>query len=158
MELVEGTMRVKRLESYTEEELRYLCPRITKEVGKIHQKFANLADKHDIEIEQTKHLKRSYRDKSEELQKGAEESISTDIAGEPSSAEVFPEADGAGKQTGQVPEQEGERVEMDQSQGDPSPPEPVAGPSREHHGEREGEESNPEKNINRRIEKRRSLA
>ncbi|KAJ1203548.1 hypothetical protein NDU88_007333 [Pleurodeles waltl] len=32
-ELVEGTMGVNRLESYTEAELRYLCPKITKEVG-----------------------------------------------------------------------------------------------------------------------------
>ncbi|KAJ1083192.1 hypothetical protein NDU88_003352 [Pleurodeles waltl] len=33
-ELVEGTMGVNRLESYSEEELRYLCPRITREVNK----------------------------------------------------------------------------------------------------------------------------
>ncbi|KAJ1090124.1 hypothetical protein NDU88_003261 [Pleurodeles waltl] len=51
------------------------------------------------------------RDVSEELQEGAEESISTDTAGEPSSAEVLPEADGAEKETVQVPDQEGERVE-----------------------------------------------
>ncbi|KAJ1097337.1 hypothetical protein NDU88_002461 [Pleurodeles waltl] len=59
-ELVEGTMGVNRLESYTEAELRYLCPKITKEVGKVHQKLANLADKYNIDIENTKHLKRSY--------------------------------------------------------------------------------------------------
>ncbi|KAJ1129224.1 hypothetical protein NDU88_007595 [Pleurodeles waltl] len=34
-ELVEGTMGVNRLESYSEEELRYLCPRITREVNKV---------------------------------------------------------------------------------------------------------------------------
>ncbi|KAJ1139272.1 hypothetical protein NDU88_005647 [Pleurodeles waltl] len=61
MELVEGTMRVNRLESYTEAELRYLCPKITKEVSKVHQRLANLADKYGIDIESTKHLKRSYR-------------------------------------------------------------------------------------------------
>ncbi|KAJ1124960.1 hypothetical protein NDU88_003403 [Pleurodeles waltl] len=33
-ELVEGTMGLNRLESYSEEELRYLCPRITREVNK----------------------------------------------------------------------------------------------------------------------------
>ncbi|KAJ1117736.1 hypothetical protein NDU88_005933 [Pleurodeles waltl] len=60
-ELVEGTMGVNRLESYTEAELRYLCPKITKEVGKIHQRLANLADKYNIDIGNTKHLKRSYR-------------------------------------------------------------------------------------------------
>ncbi|KAJ1144815.1 hypothetical protein NDU88_011109 [Pleurodeles waltl] len=60
-ELVEGTMGVNRLESYTEEELRYLCPRITREVSKKHQELADLADKHDIEIEKTKHLKQIYR-------------------------------------------------------------------------------------------------
>ncbi|KAJ1118186.1 hypothetical protein NDU88_006381 [Pleurodeles waltl] len=60
-ELVDGTMGVNRLESYTEAELRYLCPKITKEVGKVHQKLAKLADKYNIDIENTKHLKRSYR-------------------------------------------------------------------------------------------------
>ncbi|KAJ1116719.1 hypothetical protein NDU88_004925 [Pleurodeles waltl] len=60
-ELVDGTMGVNRLESYTEAELRYLCPKITKEVGKVHQKLANLVDKYNIDIENTKHLKRSYR-------------------------------------------------------------------------------------------------
>ncbi|KAJ1107085.1 hypothetical protein NDU88_004482 [Pleurodeles waltl] len=50
------------------------------------------------------------RDKSEELQEGAEEPISTDTVGEPSSAEVPPEAEGAEKQTEQVPDQEGEKV------------------------------------------------
>ncbi|KAJ1150123.1 hypothetical protein NDU88_002921 [Pleurodeles waltl] len=59
MELVEGTMGVNRLESYTETELRYLCPKITKEVSKVHQRLANLADKSNIDIENTKHLKRS---------------------------------------------------------------------------------------------------
>ncbi|KAJ1156319.1 hypothetical protein NDU88_009043 [Pleurodeles waltl] len=77
------------------------------------------------------------KDKSEELQKGAEESISTDTAGQPSTAGVLPEADGAEKQTEQVPDKEGERVETDQSQSDPTPPEPVAGPSRENTIEKE---------------------
>ncbi|KAJ1105159.1 hypothetical protein NDU88_002567 [Pleurodeles waltl] len=60
-ELVEGSMGVNRLESYTEAELRYLCPKITKEVSKVHQRLANLADKYDIDLHNTKHLKRSYR-------------------------------------------------------------------------------------------------
>ncbi|KAJ1110476.1 hypothetical protein NDU88_007827 [Pleurodeles waltl] len=60
-ELVEGTMGVNRLESYTEAELRFLCPKITKEVGKVHQRLSNLADKYNIDIGNTKHLKRSYR-------------------------------------------------------------------------------------------------
>ncbi|KAJ1206316.1 hypothetical protein NDU88_001723 [Pleurodeles waltl] len=54
-------MGVNRLESYTEAELRYLCPKITKEVGKVHQRLANLADKYNIDIANTKRLKRSYR-------------------------------------------------------------------------------------------------
>ncbi|KAJ1182361.1 hypothetical protein NDU88_007553, partial [Pleurodeles waltl] len=58
-ELVEGSMGVNRLESYTEAELRYLCPKITKEVSKVHQRLANLADKYGIDLENTKHLKRS---------------------------------------------------------------------------------------------------
>ncbi|KAJ1143649.1 hypothetical protein NDU88_009954 [Pleurodeles waltl] len=61
MELVEGTMGVNRLESYMEAELRFLCPKIPKEVSKVHQRLANLADKYGIDIESTKHLKRSYR-------------------------------------------------------------------------------------------------
>ncbi|KAJ1216998.1 hypothetical protein NDU88_004595 [Pleurodeles waltl] len=60
-ELVEGTMGVNRLESYTEAELRYLCPKITKEVCRVHQRLANLADKYNIDIANTKHLKISYR-------------------------------------------------------------------------------------------------
>ncbi|KAJ1198505.1 hypothetical protein NDU88_002346 [Pleurodeles waltl] len=60
-ELVEGTIGVNILESYTEAELRYLCPKITKELGKVHQRLANLADKYNTEIENSKHLKRSYR-------------------------------------------------------------------------------------------------
>ncbi|KAJ1116727.1 hypothetical protein NDU88_004933 [Pleurodeles waltl] len=61
MELVEGTMGVNRLESYTEAGLRYLCPKITKEVSKVHQRLANLVDKYGRDMESTKHLKRSYR-------------------------------------------------------------------------------------------------
>ncbi|KAJ1101290.1 hypothetical protein NDU88_006362 [Pleurodeles waltl] len=60
-ELVEGSMGVNRLESYTEAELRYLCRKIIKEVSKVHQRLANLADKYDIDLDNTKHLKRSYR-------------------------------------------------------------------------------------------------
>ncbi|KAJ1137507.1 hypothetical protein NDU88_003905 [Pleurodeles waltl] len=60
-ELVEGSMGVNRLESYNEAELRYLCPKITKEVSKVHQRLANLADKYGIDLDNTKHLKRSYR-------------------------------------------------------------------------------------------------
>ncbi|KAJ1131363.1 hypothetical protein NDU88_009700 [Pleurodeles waltl] len=81
------------------------------------------------------------RDEGEELQKSAEESISTDTAGEPSTAEVLPEADGIEKQTKQVTDQEGERVKTDQSQSVPTPPEPVAGPSRENTIEKEKEKS-----------------
>ncbi|KAJ1169060.1 hypothetical protein NDU88_000966 [Pleurodeles waltl] len=54
-------MRVNRLESYTEAELRLLCPKNTKEVSKVHQRLAILADKYNIDIESTKHLKGSYR-------------------------------------------------------------------------------------------------
>ncbi|KAJ1136176.1 hypothetical protein NDU88_002594 [Pleurodeles waltl] len=60
-ELVEGSMGVNSLESYTEAELRYMCPNITKEVSKVHQKLANMADKYGIDLDNTKHLKRSYR-------------------------------------------------------------------------------------------------
>ncbi|KAJ1096088.1 hypothetical protein NDU88_001234 [Pleurodeles waltl] len=60
-ELVEGTMGLNMFESYNEEELRYLCLRITKEVGKIHQKLAEVAEKHDIDLKVTKHLRQRYR-------------------------------------------------------------------------------------------------
>ncbi|KAJ1117245.1 hypothetical protein NDU88_005445 [Pleurodeles waltl] len=81
------------------------------------------------------------REEGEELQEGAQEPILTDTAGELSSAEVLPEADSAEKQTEQAPEQEGERAETDQSQSDLTPPEPVAGPSRENTIEKEKEKS-----------------
>ncbi|KAJ1124580.1 hypothetical protein NDU88_003030 [Pleurodeles waltl] len=80
------------------------------------------------------------RDESEELQDGVQEPTSTETAGEPSTEEVLPEADSAEKQTELVPDQEGERVEMDQSQGDLTP-EPVASPSRENAIEKEKEKS-----------------
>ncbi|KAJ1106348.1 hypothetical protein NDU88_003749 [Pleurodeles waltl] len=54
-------MGVNRLQSYTEAELRYLCPKITREVSNVRQKLADLAEKYGIEIEKTKHLKRGYR-------------------------------------------------------------------------------------------------
>ncbi|KAJ1166231.1 hypothetical protein NDU88_006639 [Pleurodeles waltl] len=60
-ELVEGGMGVNRLESYTEAELRYLRPKITREVSRVHQRLANLADMYGADLENTKHLKRSYR-------------------------------------------------------------------------------------------------
>ncbi|KAJ1216452.1 hypothetical protein NDU88_004054 [Pleurodeles waltl] len=81
------------------------------------------------------------RDEGEELQEGAEESISTDTAGEPRAAGALPEADSVEKQTEQVPDQEGERVKTDQSQSDTTPPEPVAGASRENPIEKEKEKS-----------------
>ncbi|KAJ1114666.1 hypothetical protein NDU88_002901 [Pleurodeles waltl] len=54
-------MSVDRLESYTEAELRYLCPKITRDVSNVHQKLADLEETYGIEIEKTKHLKRTYR-------------------------------------------------------------------------------------------------
>ncbi|KAJ1201397.1 hypothetical protein NDU88_005208 [Pleurodeles waltl] len=63
------------------------------------------------------------RDESEELQEGDGKSILTDATGEPSTAGVLPEVDGSERQTGQVPDQDGEGVELDQSQGDLTPPE-----------------------------------
>ncbi|KAJ1143142.1 hypothetical protein NDU88_009453 [Pleurodeles waltl] len=54
-------MGVNRLESYTEAALRYLRPKITKEVSRMHQRLANLVDKYGIDLDTTKHLKRSYR-------------------------------------------------------------------------------------------------
>ncbi|KAJ1176373.1 hypothetical protein NDU88_001655 [Pleurodeles waltl] len=60
-ELVEGTMGLNMLESYTEEELRYMCPRITREVSNIHKKLQEIADRNEIDLGKTKHLSRSYR-------------------------------------------------------------------------------------------------
>ncbi|KAJ1092898.1 hypothetical protein NDU88_006008 [Pleurodeles waltl] len=48
--LVEGTMGLNRLESYTEEELRYMCPRITREVSRVHKKLQEIADRNEIDI------------------------------------------------------------------------------------------------------------
>ncbi|KAJ1167753.1 hypothetical protein NDU88_008142 [Pleurodeles waltl] len=57
-ELVEGTMGLNRLESYTEEELRYMCPRITREVSSIHKKLQEIADRNEIDIGMKTHLKK----------------------------------------------------------------------------------------------------
>ncbi|KAJ1207901.1 hypothetical protein NDU88_003291 [Pleurodeles waltl] len=84
---------------------------------------------------------RVARDEGEEIQEGAEESILTDMAGEHSSAGVLPEADGAEKQTEQVPDQGGEGVETDESQADSTRHEPVTGSSRENTTEKEKEKS-----------------
>ncbi|KAJ1105328.1 hypothetical protein NDU88_002736 [Pleurodeles waltl] len=81
------------------------------------------------------------RDKSAEIQEGERESNSADTAGEPSMGRVLPEADGAEAQAEQVPDQEGERAETDQSLSGPTPPEPAAGPSRGNTMERIKEKS-----------------
>ncbi|KAJ1170742.1 hypothetical protein NDU88_002614 [Pleurodeles waltl] len=90
------------------------------------------------------------RDKSKELQEGAsesiltdaaEESITTDTAGQPSAAGVLPEVVRSEKQIEQALDPDGEGVEQGQSQSDPTPPEPIAGPSRENTTEKEKEKS-----------------
>ncbi|KAJ1197706.1 hypothetical protein NDU88_001561 [Pleurodeles waltl] len=71
------------------------------------------------------------RDEGGDLQEGAGEPKSTEPAGELSAEGILPEADDSERQAEQLPDPEREGVEMDQSQGGPTPPEPVAGSSRE---------------------------
>ncbi|KAJ1184845.1 hypothetical protein NDU88_001642 [Pleurodeles waltl] len=77
------------------------------------------------------------RDEGEDLQEGAEESITIEPAGEPTTEGALPEGDDSDRQTEQVPDQKGEGVEVDQTKSDLTPPEPVAGPSRENTTEKE---------------------
>ncbi|KAJ1217707.1 hypothetical protein NDU88_005298 [Pleurodeles waltl] len=65
-----------------------------------------------------------------EFERGGSEPISVEAAGEPRQGEVLPEVDGYGLELEPVtdPEDEGERAEGGQST--PTPPEPLAGPSR----------------------------
>ncbi|KAJ1100924.1 hypothetical protein NDU88_005999 [Pleurodeles waltl] len=87
------------------------------------------------------------RDVGGDLQDGPGEPISTEPAGEPSTEGVLPEAEDSERQTEQVPDPEGEGVELDQSQGGPNPPEPVAGLSRENTTEKENDLSSGLKRI-----------
>ncbi|KAJ1176438.1 hypothetical protein NDU88_001718 [Pleurodeles waltl] len=84
------------------------------------------------------------RNKSGDLQEGAGEPISNETAREPSAEGVLPEVDDSERQIEQLPE--GERVEVDQSQGDLTP-EPVAGPPRENTTEKEKDLSSILKRI-----------
>ncbi|KAJ1176592.1 hypothetical protein NDU88_001864 [Pleurodeles waltl] len=70
------------------------------------------------------------RDESAEAQETEQEN-NLGVTGEPSTGKVLSEANGDKAQGDQVPEPEGEKVETDRSQSDLTPPEPVAGPSRE---------------------------
>ncbi|KAJ1124576.1 hypothetical protein NDU88_003026 [Pleurodeles waltl] len=71
------------------------------------------------------------RDKGGDLQEGNREAILIVAAAEPCQRRAFPEADDLERQAEQMPDPEGEGVEVDQSQWDLTPPEPVAGRSRE---------------------------
>ncbi|KAJ1189223.1 hypothetical protein NDU88_005973 [Pleurodeles waltl] len=69
--------------------------------------------------------------RDENLQEGDGEPILIEAAGEPSQRRAFPEADDIERQTEQLLELEAKGVQADQSQGGLTPPELVAGPSRE---------------------------
>ncbi|KAJ1190375.1 hypothetical protein NDU88_007113 [Pleurodeles waltl] len=71
------------------------------------------------------------RDEGEETQMGDGEPISTEGAGEPNQREVLLEADDYGNELECVTDSEGEGVEVEESQSVQTPPEQIAGPSRE---------------------------
>ncbi|KAJ1165773.1 hypothetical protein NDU88_006190 [Pleurodeles waltl] len=71
------------------------------------------------------------RDEGGDLQEGDCEPISIEAPGEPRRRKAFLEADSFERQTEQFTDPEGEGVEADQSHCDMTPPEPLAGPSRE---------------------------
>ncbi|KAJ1169299.1 hypothetical protein NDU88_001192 [Pleurodeles waltl] len=77
----------------------------------------------------------SVKDEGVDLQEGEGERISIEAVGEPSQRRAFPEADNLERQTEQFPDPEGKGVEVDQSHCDLTPPETIAGPSREHTAE-----------------------
>ncbi|KAJ1185566.1 hypothetical protein NDU88_002358 [Pleurodeles waltl] len=66
-----------------------------------------------------------------DLQEGDSEPISIEAAGEPSQRRAFPEADDFERQTEQLPDPEGDGVEVDEIKCDLTPLEAVAGQSRE---------------------------
>ncbi|KAJ1191990.1 hypothetical protein NDU88_001303 [Pleurodeles waltl] len=71
------------------------------------------------------------RDEGAEIQETEREINKSDVTRDPCTGEVLTEAKSAEPQRDQVPEPEGERAETVQSQSDLTPPETVAGPSRE---------------------------
>ncbi|KAJ1089010.1 hypothetical protein NDU88_002163 [Pleurodeles waltl] len=71
------------------------------------------------------------RDEGEENERGDGEPISTEATGEPSQKEVLPEADEYGNEIEPLTDPEGEGVEAEESQSVQTPPEQIAGPSRE---------------------------
>ncbi|KAJ1177569.1 hypothetical protein NDU88_002822 [Pleurodeles waltl] len=77
------------------------------------------------------------RDKGEDLQEGDREPISIEPAEDPSQRRAFPEADDLERQTKQLPDPEGKRVDVDQSHWDLTPPELIADPARENTTEQE---------------------
>ncbi|KAJ1084705.1 hypothetical protein NDU88_004851 [Pleurodeles waltl] len=66
-----------------------------------------------------------------EFQRGDSEPISAEITGETTQIEVLPEADGYGFEVEPVSDPEGEGEEAEGGQSVPTPPEPLAEPSRE---------------------------
>ncbi|KAJ1118830.1 hypothetical protein NDU88_007017 [Pleurodeles waltl] len=66
-----------------------------------------------------------------EFQRGDSEPISAEVTGEPTQREVLPEADGFGFEVEPVTDPEGEGEEAEGGQSELTPPEPIAGPSRE---------------------------
>ncbi|KAJ1079710.1 hypothetical protein NDU88_000049 [Pleurodeles waltl] len=66
-----------------------------------------------------------------EFQRGDSEPISAEVTGEQTQREVLPEADGFRFEVEPVTDPEGEGEEAEGGQGELTPPEPVAGPSRE---------------------------
>ncbi|KAJ1150598.1 hypothetical protein NDU88_003388 [Pleurodeles waltl] len=71
------------------------------------------------------------RDEGGDLQEGDGEPISMEATGEPGQRRAFPETDDFERQKEQLLDPEGEGVEPDQRRCYLTPPEPVAGPSKE---------------------------
>ncbi|KAJ1130246.1 hypothetical protein NDU88_008601 [Pleurodeles waltl] len=80
------------------------------------------------------------------IQKGEGEPISTEAPGGPSQREVLPEADGYGFEVEPLTDPEGEGGETEGSRSVPTPPEPLADPSRENTiAQEKGIDQHPEK-------------
>ncbi|KAJ1107460.1 hypothetical protein NDU88_004850 [Pleurodeles waltl] len=89
-----------------------------------------------------------------EIQRGDGEPISTEAPGGPTQREVLPEADGYGFEVEPLTDPEGEEGEVEGGQSVPTPPEPLADPSRENTiAQEEGTVQHPERPSSRRTVK-----
>ncbi|KAJ1219183.1 hypothetical protein NDU88_006754 [Pleurodeles waltl] len=123
------------------EKVLWRAPTAAKEVALPEPELEQVEPEVDPKLVEDGSITR-VRDEGAGAQEAEQEPNPTEATGEPSTGGFLPEVDGGEAQADQVPDLEGERIETEQSQSDPIPPEPVAGPSRENTTDR-GKEKSP---------------